>query len=93
MKTVINTDLQFLRKTATNLELAERFVEFLLSMDYQELIPSNIWMYPVNKNIDLFSEYDLLPKPEKDYTMSLRMRTVQRRYKGWIRKWERIMLD
>lgn len=80
-------------KTAINLELSERFVEFLLSTDYQELIPSNIWMYPVNKNIDLTSEYDLLPKPQKDFTMSLRIRTVQRRYKGWIRKWERIMLD
>ena len=80
-------------KTAINLELAERFVEFLLSNDYQELIPLNIWMYPVNKNIDLISEYELLPKPQKDFTMSLRMRTVQRRYKGWIKKWERIMLD
>ncbi|MCK4311365.1 MAG: thiamine ABC transporter substrate-binding protein [Candidatus Cloacimonetes bacterium] len=79
-------------RSTKNQKLAEQFVEFLLSEEFQELIPLEMWMFPVNKNIKLSTEYKLLPEPKRDFTKELSLRTIQWRYKSWIKKWEMIML-
>ncbi len=78
-------------RSVKNQRLAEQFVEFLLSEDFQNLIPKETWMFPVNKKVDLPYEFKLLPKPKKDLTGELSSRVVQRRLKSWIKRWKNIM--
>ena len=73
--------------------LAEQFVEFLLSEDFQNLIPKETWMFPVNKKVELPYEFKLLPEPKKNLNGELSSRVVQRSLKSWIKRWKKIMLD
>ncbi len=75
-----------------NVELAKHFIDFLLSDDFQTIIPERMWMYPCSKNVKLNSDYELLPAVENDYTSQLSTRTVGRRISAWLKKWDSIML-
>jgi thiamine transport system substrate-binding protein len=75
-----------------NVELAKHFIDFLLSDDFQTIVPERMWMYPCSKNIKLNSDYQLLPVVENDYTSQLSTRTVGRRISAWLNKWDSIML-
>jgi thiamine transport system substrate-binding protein len=73
-------------------ELAEHFIEFLLSDDFQSFISDNMWMYPANDKVITGSEYELLPYSKKDYSTVLKQITIRKRLGKWIKKWESIML-
>ena len=51
-------------KGAKNPEGAKKFIEFLISEDAQNVIPTTQWMYPANKNIELPACYDTIEMPE-----------------------------
>jgi len=72
--------------------LAEKFIEFLLSEEFQSFIPDRIWMYPVHNKINNGYEYELLPFSQKDYSVVLSQRTIRKRLPRWIDKWESIMM-
>ena len=74
-----------------NRVLAQHFIDFLLSEDFQKLVPERMWMFPCNKKIDLNSDYKLLPMVKNDYTSQLSTRTIGRRFSAWLRKWDSIM--
>ena len=72
--------------------LAGKFVDFLLSSDFQEIITDEMWMKPANKKIKLPVDYEILPQITNDYTNELSIRQTRWQYKEWIAKWKRIML-
>jgi len=72
--------------------LARKFVDFLLSKEFQELIPYEMWMMPVSKKIELPVEYEILQQISKDYTNDLSLRQIRWQYEEWISKWKKIML-
>ena len=51
-------------KGAKNPEVAKKFIEFLISEDAQNVIPTTQWMYPSNKNVKLPACYDTIEMPE-----------------------------
>ena len=75
-----------------NVELAKHFIDFLLSDDFQTIVPERMWMYPCSKNIKLNNDYELLPAVKNDYTSQLSSRTVGRRISAWLKRWDSIML-
>ena len=80
-------------RSTKNQRLAEQFVEFLLTEDFQSLIPKETWMFPVNKKVELPYNFKLIPKPKKDLTGELSSRVVKKRLKSWIKRWKKIMSD
>jgi len=73
-------------------DLAGKFVDFLLSLEFQKIITDEMWMKPANKKVKLPVEYEILPKITKDYTNELSIRQTRWQYNEWIAKWKRIML-
>ncbi len=79
-------------RSSQNEYLAKKFVDFLLSKDFQETITESMWMKPVNKKIKLPIDYKILPEITKDYSKDLTTRQTRSQYNEWIAKWKRIML-
>ncbi len=72
--------------------LSRKFVDFLLSVEFQEMIPSELWMKPVNKKVKLPVDYEILQQISKDHTKGLSNRQTRWQYEEWISKWKKIML-
>ncbi len=52
-------------KTQRHRELAQKFLEFMISLEVQNRIPNKMWMYPVRKDVELPASFRNLPKPAK----------------------------
>lgn len=70
--------------TTKHNELANKFLQFVLSPAFQSQIPTGNWMYPVI-NIKLPDGYDQLSIPEK--ALRLSGKKVAKSRKKWIRNW------
>ena len=79
-------------KSSQQKYLAYKFVDFLLSREFQENITDEMWMKPVNKKIKLPVDYEILPPIANDYTNEISTRQTRWQYNEWINKWKRIML-
>jgi len=79
-------------KGTKNRKLAEEFIEFSLTKGFQEYIPFNQFMFPVNKQVELpqaFKDYALLPKTQLELGPEL----VSEKQEEWISEWKKIMLS
>lgn len=76
-------------KGAKNRKLAEDFIEFSLTEDFQEEIPLNQFMYPVNQSVVLPESFSYAFKPEKQ--LELDPALVEQKQEEWISEWESIM--
>ena len=79
-------------KTTSNPELSKIFIDFLISDDFQKNIPYTKWVFPVNTNIKLPSEYYSVQKPVKYFTNTISLKTIKKNNKKWIKKWEKLIL-
>lgn len=71
---------------AANSEGAQAFVDFMLSDDVQSSIPDNMYMYPINDQIDLpeeWAEYAQVPENPIDADPA----TVAKNRDTWIKDW------
>lgn len=72
-----------------NIELAKKFVEFVLSEEFQSQVPLNQWMYPVI-DIKLPEAYKYAPQIDKvllfDYSI------FDQKGKEWLEKWAQVMI-
>ena len=67
-------------------ELANRFMQFILSPTFQSLIPTTNWMYPVT-GVTLPEGFQSLARPEKALTFSAQ--EVADLRGQWIQAWQR----
>ncbi|MFH1391675.1 MAG: thiamine ABC transporter substrate binding subunit [Candidatus Diapherotrites archaeon] len=77
-------------KGTKNRKLAEEFIEFALTEDFQKEIPFKQFMFPVNQNIELpraFQDYALQPKNQLELDPEL----IDEKQEEWISEWEKIM--
>lgn len=74
---------------AKNRGLAEQFIEFSLEEEFQEEIPLNQFMYPVNSAVQLPDSYSHAPQPGKK--LELDPGLVEKKEEEWIVEWEKIM--
>ncbi len=75
-------------KGSKNMELAKRFIDFILTEDFQEEIPLTNWMFPVNPRIKLPDSFRYAPTPET--ILFLDAYKIQKNQKRWIDEWRRL---
>ncbi len=72
-------------KGTKNLSLARKFIDFIITEDFQEEIPLTNWMFPVNSHVRLPDSFDYAPKPAK--TLSLPSADIKENQDRWIESW------
>ncbi|EOK5763299.1 thiamine ABC transporter substrate binding subunit [Vibrio vulnificus] len=72
-------------KSSSNQALADQFMRFILSDEFQGAMPTGNWMYPVT-NVTLPEGYCSLTVPEK--ALSFSAEEVAKQRKAWIREWQ-----
>lgn len=72
-------------KGAKNSELADQFMNFILSDEFQSAMPTGNWMYPV-KDVELPKGFETLSVPNK--SLSFSADEVAKMRKSWIREWQ-----
>ena len=64
--------------------LADQFMQFIISKEFQSIIPTSNWMYPVI-DVDLPDGFKQLSKPSKSYYFP--DNEVANHNKAWIKEW------
>jgi thiamine transport system substrate-binding protein len=72
-------------KTSQYQQLADRFLSFMLSDEFQNIIPTGNWMYPVT-GVELPKGFETLTVPST--SLSFSAQDVAKQRKGWIREWQ-----
>ena len=77
-------------KSSRNSKLADQFMDFIVSDEFQSVIPTGNWMYPVTK-VALPKGFEQLTIPEKAFSFSAEQ--VDNNRKAWIREWQSALID
>ncbi len=78
-------------KGTENRDLAEKFVDFMLSVPFQEDIPMNMFVFPANQDASLPEEFvKYIQVPESPATLSSDLITAER--ENWISAWQDVVL-
>ncbi|EOG7701572.1 thiamine ABC transporter substrate binding subunit [Vibrio parahaemolyticus] len=72
-------------KGSKNSELADQFMNFILSDEFQSAMPTGNWMYPVT-DVELPKGFETLSVPSKSLSFSADEMAKMR--KSWIREWQ-----
>ncbi|HCG7133862.1 thiamine ABC transporter substrate binding subunit [Vibrio parahaemolyticus] len=72
-------------KGSKNSELADKFMNFILSDEFQSAMPTGNWMYPVTE-VELPKGFETLSVPSK--SLSFSADEVAKMRKSWIREWQ-----
>ncbi|HCG8583944.1 TPA: thiamine ABC transporter substrate binding subunit [Vibrio parahaemolyticus] len=72
-------------KGSKNSELADQFMNFILSDEFQSAMPTGNWMYPVT-DVELPKGFETLSVPSK--SLSFSADEVAKMRKFWIREWQ-----
>ncbi|MDY6894821.1 MAG: thiamine ABC transporter substrate-binding protein [Thermotogota bacterium] len=75
-------------KGTDNLDLAQEFIEFLLTEDFQKEIPLNQWMFPVI-DVELPEVYQHAVVPEKILTIPAQ--EISNNLEKWLKEWEALL--
>ncbi len=72
-------------KGSKNSELADKFMDFILSDEFQSAMPTGNWMYPAT-DVELPKGFETLSVPSK--SLSFSADEVAKMRKSWIREWQ-----
>lgn len=72
-------------KTSKHPELAKQFLQFLVSKDFQTVIPTTNWMLPVSEGAAPAEFATAVPQPRK--TLLLPAQDVATHRAAWIKEW------
>ncbi len=80
-------------KNAKHAELAKKFIDYFLSVQVQELIPTNNWMYPANTHATLPECYNYAINPNDVYQLNqlLSYDEIEANLSTWLEDWQTIM--
>jgi len=70
-------------------ELAQKFIDFILTEPFQMEIPLTNWMYPVNPNTALPESFDHAPQPA--VSRSLDSAFIRENLERWLREWTEVV--
>ena len=76
-------------KGTKNPALAKKFIDFILTGDFQEEIPLTNWMFPVIPSVKLPDSFDYAPKPSR--VLSLPSSEIEANQDRWIEGWLEVM--
>ncbi len=78
-----------LLKGAKHPVLARRFIDYLLTQEFQRELPLTNWMYPVNPEVRLPDSYRLAPRPAK--SLALPASGIHDHLAQWLGQWARLV--
>lgn len=79
-------------KSSKNKELGEKFMKYVLSKNFQRLIPVNHFMNPaIDIDDEMPKEYNNIPKFDKTYFVD--SDTLRKNRDSWIKEWLVVMLS
>ena len=78
-------------KGAKHPELAKKFIEFLISKEAQEKLPTTQWMYPVNRNVKPPACFSYALNVTKEVRLS--PEEIGQTYKTWLEQWTELMVE
>jgi thiamine transport system substrate-binding protein len=76
---------------APNPELAGKFIDFMLDLEFQEDIPLNMFVFPANREAalpDVFIEHTIVP----ENPATLDPAAIDANRQRWIEEWDAVML-
>ena len=77
-------------KNARHPDMARRFIDFMLSTRFQEDIPTQMFVYPVNPNAKLPDYYKFAEKPARPAQLDDAVIDANR--DTWIKEWTQVVL-
>jgi thiamine transport system substrate-binding protein len=78
-------------KGSKNRALAEKFIDFMLSTQFQEDIPLNMFVFPVNQNAHIPQEFlDHIQVP--DHPAVVDTDEIAENREVWVEAWRELML-
>ncbi|MBT6994507.1 MAG: thiamine ABC transporter substrate-binding protein, partial [Candidatus Cloacimonetes bacterium] len=80
-------------RNSKNMEIAKRFIDFLISNEFQQMIDGETAMFPVNVNVKLPAEFIEITKPKKDFTRTLKQTQLKNDFSVWLNNWKRIITN
>ncbi len=78
-------------KGGKNTELAKKYIEFMLTDEFQKEIPLSQYMFPVNKTTNVPESFKQCPQPTKDLTSNVKPNDIKNKSEKWIKKWLKTM--
>ena len=79
-------------KGTPNLDVAQKFVDYMLSIPFQQDIPMNMFVLPVNENAQLPAEFEAyIQIPELPASLPYEQIAVSR--ETWIQAWQDVVLQ
>ena len=77
-------------KSSKNTKLADQFMAFIVSDEFQSLMPTGNWMYPVT-DVALPDGFKKLSKPANAFSFTAEQ--VDSNRKAWIREWQSALIQ
>ncbi|HHO56852.1 MAG TPA: thiamine ABC transporter substrate-binding protein [Trueperaceae bacterium] len=79
-------------KSTPKLKQAQQFIDFMLSKGFQEDIPLNMFVYPVNENAAIPKEFELYSKkPTSEQIAKLDSEYIEEHLRTWLRDWTAVV--
>lgn len=78
-------------KGAEHKQLAQKFIEFMLTEDFQKEIPTTNWMFPVNPNVTLPEAFDYAVQPIQILTLTLD--EIEKNRERWLEEWTTMITE
>ena len=78
-------------KGTKNIELAQNFIDFMLSEKFQNIIPLTNWMFPVIQYRPLPDSFRIVPKVKK--IKGIKTSLYNQQNSMWIKSWSRAMTE
>jgi len=76
-------------KGAKQRALAEKFIDFVLTAEFQQEIPLTQWVFPVNPQVRLPKSFDYAAKSDKFLTLPPEL--IADNYDKWLQAWTVLM--
>ncbi len=76
-------------KGAQHPELAQKFIDFMLTEEFQKEIPLTQWVFPVNPKVQLPQSFEYAAKTDK--FLSLEPERIDKKYNTWLKAWTELM--
>ncbi len=74
-------------KGAPHPQLARKFIDYVLSEEFQSALPLTNWMYPVNPAAETPESFRLAPRPKRSLQISAE--EIRRNQDRWVTAWAR----
>ncbi len=76
-------------KGAKHQELAKKFIDWMLTEEFQQEIPLTQWVFPVNPNVQLPKSFDYAAKSDRFLTLD--PERIEQNYDIWLKAWTELM--